>query len=235
MPGPGTKWIRELNRDPYYCSPLEPEARPQAPSPDPQSPMPNRSFDAFPEQAAAIPIRRAGRALQICVIRRKDANRWGIPKGLVDPGDTHEETALNEAWEEAGINGRLLGAAIGTYRYRKWGTRLTVAVYVMEVLEQAETLGRVGVPPAALGALRGSRRAPGRPSGGAAPRPGAHARDRRPVPARLTTLIPGGKVRCYRRRSVCARQPARKATNGARCGRLMGRESGPASTSPRNS
>ena len=100
--------------------------------------MPNRTFDAFPEQAAAIPIRRAGRTLQICVIRRKDANKWGIPKGLVDPGDTHEETALNEAWEEAGINGRLLGAAIGTYRYRKWGTRLTVAVYVMEVLEQAE-------------------------------------------------------------------------------------------------
>ena len=100
--------------------------------------MPNRRFDAFPEQAAAIPIRRAGRTLQICVIRRKDANRWGIPKGLVDPGDTHEETALNEAWEEAGINGRLLGAAIGTYRYRKWGTRLTVAVYVMEVLEQAK-------------------------------------------------------------------------------------------------
>ena len=138
MPGPGTKWIRERNRDPYYWSPLEPEARPKRRAPDPQSPMPNRSFDAFPEQAAAIPIRRAGRALQICVIRRKDASKWGIPKGLVDPGDTHEETALNEAWEEAGINGRLLGAAIGTYRYRKWGTRLTVAVYVMEVLEQAE-------------------------------------------------------------------------------------------------
>jgi phosphohistidine phosphatase len=138
MPGPGTKWIRELNRDPYYCSALNPTPDPKRRAPDPQSPMPTRSFDAFPEQAAAIPIRRAGRALQICVIRRKDANKWGIPKGLVDPGDTHEETALNEAWEEAGINGRLLGATIGTYRYRKWGTRLTVAVYVMEVLEQAE-------------------------------------------------------------------------------------------------
>ena len=101
--------------------------------------MPSRTFDAFPEQAAAIPVRRAGRGLQVCVIRRKDASVWGVPKGLVDPGDTHEETALNEAWEEAGINGRLLGAAIGTYRYRKWGTRLTVAVYVMEVLEQAPT------------------------------------------------------------------------------------------------
>ena len=99
--------------------------------------MPNRSFDAFPEQAAVIPIRRVGRGLQICVIRRKDANKWGVPKGLVDPGATHEETALNEAWEEAGLEGRLLGAAIGTYRYRKWGARLTVAVYVMEVVQQA--------------------------------------------------------------------------------------------------
>ena len=101
--------------------------------------MPSRSFDAFPEQAAAIPIRRVGRGLQICVIRRKDGSKWGIPKGLVDPGATHEETALNEAWEEAGIKGRLLGAAIGTYRYRKWGTRLTVAVYVMELVQQAPT------------------------------------------------------------------------------------------------
>jgi phosphohistidine phosphatase len=73
------------------------------------------------------------------VIRRRDADKWGIPKGLVDPGATHEETALNEAWEEAGIKGRLLGAAIGTYRYRKWGTRLTVAVFVMEPVQQAST------------------------------------------------------------------------------------------------
>ena len=99
--------------------------------------MSNRCFDAFPEQAAAIPVRRVGRGLQVCVIRRKDGNKWGIPKGLVDPGATHEETALAEAWEEAGIKGRLLGAAIGTYRYRKWGTRLTVAVYVMEFGQQA--------------------------------------------------------------------------------------------------
>jgi 8-oxo-dGTP pyrophosphatase MutT (NUDIX family) len=98
--------------------------------------MPSRSFDAFPEQAGAIPVRRVGRGLQVCVIRRKDSNSWGIPKGLVDPGATHEETALNEAWEEAGIEGRLLGASIGSYRYRKWGTRLTVAVFVMELLRQ---------------------------------------------------------------------------------------------------
>jgi phosphohistidine phosphatase len=95
-----------------------------------------RTFAAFPEQAAAFPVRRRGRVLQACLIRRRDAGAWSIPKGIVDPGDTHEETALNEAWEEAGITGRLLGQAVGTYRYRKWGTKLTVAVFVMEVLHQ---------------------------------------------------------------------------------------------------
>ena len=97
------------------------------------------SEDQYVAQAAAIPIRtdaETGR-LQVLMIRRRDGRKWGIPKGLVDPGDTHEETALNEAWEEAGLEGRLLGAAIGTYRYRKWGARLTVAVYVMEVVQQA--------------------------------------------------------------------------------------------------
>jgi 8-oxo-dGTP pyrophosphatase MutT (NUDIX family) len=101
--------------------------------------MSSREFDAFPEQAAAIPFRMLARQLQVCVIRRKDSTAWGIPKGLVDPGATHEETALNEAWEEAGIRGRVLGAPIGTYRYRKWGTRLTVAVFVMELVQQART------------------------------------------------------------------------------------------------
>ena len=94
---------------------------------------------AFPEQAAAFPIRRIGRGLQVCLIRRKSTKTWGIPKGLVDPGDTHREAALNEAWEEAGLTGRILGRAIGTYRYRKWGTKLTVAVFVMDVVHQERT------------------------------------------------------------------------------------------------
>ena len=88
------------------------------------------------QQAAAIAIRRRDDALEVCLIRSRKSRKWGIPKGLIDPGDTQEETALNEAWEEAGLKGRLLGNAIGTYEYRKWGTTLEVAVYVMEVLEE---------------------------------------------------------------------------------------------------
>jgi phosphohistidine phosphatase len=89
-----------------------------------------------PEQAGAIAIRRIGETFEVCLIRKKESRAWGIPKGLVDPGDTHEETALSEALEEAGLEGRLLGDAIGTYQYEKWYTTFVVAVYVMEVLEQ---------------------------------------------------------------------------------------------------
>ena len=87
-------------------------------------------------QAAAIAVRRNGHRVQVCLIRKKGSRKWGIPKGQVDPGDTHEETALNEAWEEAGLSGRLIGDVVGTYEYEKWDETYAVAVYLMEVLEQ---------------------------------------------------------------------------------------------------
>ncbi len=99
----------------------------------------SRTKRTLVQQAAAIAVRRRARSLQVCLIRRKGSKTWGIPKGVVDRGDTREETALNEAWEEAGLKGRLLGDAIGTYKYRKWDQTLRVAVYIMEVLDQADT------------------------------------------------------------------------------------------------
>jgi len=92
----------------------------------------------IPQQAAAIAVRRNGEALEVCLIKKKESEQWGIPKGMVDPGDTYEQTALNEAWEEAGLKGRLLGDTIGTYEYEKWYRTFVVAVYVMEVLEQLD-------------------------------------------------------------------------------------------------
>ena len=92
-----------------------------------------------PDQAAAIPVRFRRRKVQVCVIRRRGGKSWGIPKGLIDRGDTAEETALNESWEEAGLTGRVLGRALGTYQYQKWDRTLTVAVYLMEVEAQERT------------------------------------------------------------------------------------------------
>jgi 8-oxo-dGTP pyrophosphatase MutT (NUDIX family) len=98
-----------------------------------------------PQQAAAIPFRRVGESVQVCLIRRKDSVPWGIPKGIIDPGETSGETALNETWEEAGLRGRLIGDAIGTYRYEKWGVGLTVAVHLLEVLQEEASWRESGV------------------------------------------------------------------------------------------
>ena len=87
-------------------------------------------------QVAVIAFHRGGNGVKLCLIRRKGSERWGIPKGFIDPGDSPEEAALTEAEEEAGLGGDLVGNAIGTYDYTKGNTPLTVAVYLMEVSEE---------------------------------------------------------------------------------------------------
>ncbi len=65
---------------------------------------------------------------------------------------------MQEAWEEAGLRGRILGEALGNYEYEKAGVLLTVEVYLMEVdiemeqWEERELRGRRWVP--ALDAAR---------------------------------------------------------------------------------
>ena len=88
------------------------------------------------EQAGVIPFRRRKHEIEICLIRNKGRRKWKIPKGFVDHGETTQQAALKEAWEEAGLRGRLVGDAIGSYDYEKWGYELTVSVFLMEVGEE---------------------------------------------------------------------------------------------------
>lgn len=89
-------------------------------------------------QASAIPFRRRGEAIEFCLITSSSSKKWGFPKGIIEGDDTPEQTALNEALEEAGLHGRIVGEPMGEYRYQKWGTDLDVTVYLMEVTQVDE-------------------------------------------------------------------------------------------------
>jgi 8-oxo-dGTP pyrophosphatase MutT (NUDIX family) len=84
-------------------------------------------------QACAIPFRRSGGRFEFCLITSMRKGRWGFPKGIIDKGETHVQTALKEADEEAGLHGQILGDPLGEYAYSKWYNTLQVTAYLMEV------------------------------------------------------------------------------------------------------
>jgi 8-oxo-dGTP pyrophosphatase MutT (NUDIX family) len=68
--------------------------------------------------AGAVLVRRLRGETVVAAIRPagKAAGTWALPKGLIDPGETGEATALREAEEETGARGRSLGK-LGDVRY----------------------------------------------------------------------------------------------------------------------
>ena len=84
-------------------------------------------------QAGVVPYRIDPSGVQFCLITSIRKGNWGFPKGIIDPGETAEQTALKEAEEEAGLHGHVEGEPLGEYEYAKWGTSLVVRVYLMRV------------------------------------------------------------------------------------------------------
>jgi phosphohistidine phosphatase len=89
-------------------------------------------------QAGCVPYRFRNGQLEFCLVTTRKG-RWGFPKGIIDPGETPEETALKEAEEEAGLVGKIEGKPIGSYRYRKWGVELLCTMLVMKVTGAEDT------------------------------------------------------------------------------------------------
>jgi phosphohistidine phosphatase len=89
-------------------------------------------------QSAVIPFRRGPSGLEILLINTRKGRRWIVPKGIVEPDLSEAESAAREAYEEAGVNGRVLPGPIGSYEYGKWGGTCRVAVYAMEVEQELD-------------------------------------------------------------------------------------------------
>ena len=84
-------------------------------------------------QACVIPFRRLRSGTMFCLITSLNKRRWIFPKGCVDGDESVQETALKEAFEEAGLYGRVIVPPLGRYVDSKWGAILDVTVMLMEV------------------------------------------------------------------------------------------------------
>jgi 8-oxo-dGTP pyrophosphatase MutT (NUDIX family) len=58
--------------------------------------------------AGGVAFRRVGSTLEMAIVSVKPSLRWQLPKGIVDPGETPDVTAVREVREEAGVETELL-------------------------------------------------------------------------------------------------------------------------------
>lgn len=84
-------------------------------------------------QSAVIPFRKVGDEIEILLIRNRKNKKWIIPKGIIEDNLSSRESAIKEAYEEAGIKGNLIKGRIGKYKYKKWGGKCKVKVYALQV------------------------------------------------------------------------------------------------------
>lgn len=89
-------------------------------------------------QVAALCWRLRRGKVEVLLVTSRDTRRWIIPKGWLIDGKQAHEAAEIEAWEEAGVKGKIAALALGQYVYDKVhpskpAQRCEVAVYPLRV------------------------------------------------------------------------------------------------------
>ncbi|MFX0542586.1 NUDIX hydrolase [Roseovarius sp. S4756] len=56
---------------------------------------------------------------EVLLVTSRGTKRWIVPKGWPMDGKTPAQSAAIEAWEEAGVRGRMYDRCLGLYSYRK--------------------------------------------------------------------------------------------------------------------
>ena len=88
------------------------------------------------EQVAAVCYRIRGGNIEFLLVQTR-GGRWTFPKGSTEPGLTHAQAAALEAFEEAGVHGRMEEASFARYRRQSSKRRsvmeLSVSAHLCEV------------------------------------------------------------------------------------------------------
>jgi 8-oxo-dGTP pyrophosphatase MutT (NUDIX family) len=71
------------------------------------------------EQVAAVCYRMHRDKIEFLLVRTRGSGRWTFPKGNSEPGMTHAHAAALEAFEEAGVHGRIEEVSFARYFGRK--------------------------------------------------------------------------------------------------------------------
>lgn len=70
-------------------------------------------------QFGALCWRKRADEIQVLLVTSRRRKRWIIPKGWPQDNATPAKAALTEAWEEAGVDGKVKPVCLGIYSYNK--------------------------------------------------------------------------------------------------------------------
>jgi 8-oxo-dGTP pyrophosphatase MutT (NUDIX family) len=94
-----------------------------------------------PIQYGALPYREGKSGVEFLLVTSRGTQRWIIPKGWPQRGVPPHRAAAQEAFEEAGVVGKVSKSTIGSYRYDKIfesgaAVRCNVRVFPLRVTRQ---------------------------------------------------------------------------------------------------
>jgi ADP-ribose pyrophosphatase YjhB (NUDIX family) len=71
------------------------------------------------KQYGALPFRKGDAGIEILLITTRKKKKWSVPKGWPIKARTAQGTARVEAFEEAGVSGRVAAKQVGRFKNRK--------------------------------------------------------------------------------------------------------------------
>ena len=100
-------------------------------------------FREHGNQVAALCWRMSKRGLEVLLITSLNSKRWILPKGWPEADLTGAENAAREAFEEAGVTGKIVTQPVGNYHYLKEkregvGMPVRVDVFALAVTKQLD-------------------------------------------------------------------------------------------------
>lgn len=94
-------------------------------------------------QYGALPFRVTDGRAMVLLVTTRETGRWIIPKGWPKRGVKPHKLAAREAYEEAGLVGKVGKRSCGHFRYTKWlgsgeAVACVVKVFPLEVLRELD-------------------------------------------------------------------------------------------------